>query len=533
MITFYRYAFLNNEYKDVCTKPFVDAYLNELTKYQVDYDIYLNFYGTIKFSTDVPFAYDYANYMTYDVEINRENKRFYYFITSWDISNGVIIIRYELDYWTTFYGEWNIFRRAFLSYSPTHSSGRQYKIPIEYEMKEIVSATIAPNSLNTRTENFGACLVLTGYFYTLASGGEVNKIQPFCGFANLNAITGNNSIVGLRNQAVQFLADIIENQSKAEPLYYKITNAYLFPSQLISDEFKSYVENGDNITLHTEGSGEATINYQIYNKTQIIPLVIFNTEVTYGMYVMNGEQKLYGVTYGTGKHMYKIPNDGITHSITCQLIIDTNLGFSLTLHGINEVVDITDDFSVSLNFDAVDGSVLAQREANKQYAIMNGVIKAGFGAFGAYKNSYSEMPTSLPEGAFENTFDLSRPARAGMAITSGINEIVYQIKDKFNAFNENTYTYSDAYNTYTGICVYLAEVSNEIEVNTAIDAIGYEVNYFMNTWNNVFTLFPINVDICYIKFSYIDIYGSIPSNAISIIKSILTNGTYIHRGNNG
>lgn len=522
MIKFYSGVDITTEYKN--TYRNIRAHLNKFPNFVLnDSNIYLRFNGKLQFNLNVPFLYAYANYIEETKLIDGANKYFYYIITKWEIVNNCLIIEYILDYFHTYYNSWDILRSC-LRFSGKPDENRPHALPLEYELKNQSFGVILPNDLAKRTLPglTDYVLVAEGYFYTLTDKGD-NDISQFCGIvelgenkAHLPPFRATFSLSALRKA----ISSIVEYQNAKLPLPYRVTKFYLFPAVLLADDLVEAYQDGTYFPLYETDVPSNNIGLMI---NSIQDANIFKTKISYGYSIYKDGTNYYPLAYGTAIHQLRIPNDGIEHEIKVNMTLNRYVGFSLLMYGINEVIDITEDFKIDVNFDTVSADVIAQRDANTEYRLMSGIIKASTSAIGMLKGSYTESSGGYMEST---SFDMRSAAKGVENTLIGMQNVVYAVTPKFNTYTENSYPAGDLINTYYGLMAYVGEVENLIEVNNKKEKYGYIVDYDISSKSNFYTY--LNDGRNFVKFSEFEIEGSLPSQFKEAIQSIFLRGTFFN-----
>lgn len=507
--------------------------------YNIQYNenIYLQDRGTITISKN---ALNFNNnifpsYMKWERDYTTKDLPFnkvYYFITDIQFVNDSYVLAYEVDIWHTSIGQWSagfqIIERA-----TNIDVNRPHALIIPYEMKQISSTYELNNTLRLEGDRTVVeegvtkdlfYLVIEGYQYELTTG-EAGNIVPFAGFVRGYSQVKVRPCLFTLEEVRDALSYIVKKQGQenlGQELRYKITKSYILKANLISDNVEKAIRASGFILLASE-TGKY---FEVSTYATTILTNIFLATVSYADQVQIESKNFYAFTYGSGSTQEEIPNDGLIHEISMKFVISQTGGMSIQLFGINKVKDITNDFLVEVNFDQVDGSVIAQRSISSQTAIGNGFIKeiGGFAKAGLGVGASIVKPSFASAGDIISGFE---------EMGYGITQIVESAYPRFNSYYENNYSYSGVYNVILGISLYLAVPSNIKEVEETKNNLGYKV-YYLQT-NVMYDNLPnTNGDIKwqyrnggYQKLSYVDIMkGSIPDRWIEDINRRLLQGVF-------
>lgn len=518
ILTLYSNCRLTKSYNEVIHHNFLDAYLNAfeegVTKYtyEVD-DIYLTRTG--RFNVAMMNASQYkCNYMKLEDTIN--NIKRYYFIDDIEIVNGLCVIDYTEDIFSSYSRDINISKGDISNLRYGIGSNPKF-LPNEYISNNKLNIT----SFNTSNEyTKKVYIILEVSYYKMQSSGVTTDRNTLVGVISEDG-TANNPL-----EQLMFLAfgdcEYLNVQSStpnsfhvgSEDYNYDIINAYIIPK-----EYYDLLNIGSLSSTITIGTGDV-----YYLNTITIGEKKYN-------FSFNNDYKRYAI--GTFDTYVPVDNNGT--NIDCELIATNDLyRFRLILKVGTNILDITHSFNYEMTISVQSADVTQQQAISRELKNNrldldrdNMIAKAITGGVGAI----AKTGLSAYTGDIGGTID---GALGGLDI---VRETYIGLKkndlDKWYT-NYKAYTTNTAVNTKRnvllnvlyGIIDFTISPDNETYINNLIDVIGYKTLIIVNNTdliNNAQESQSYNI----IKFNNVWIYGNFSYSIQTILEDILKKGIKI------
>lgn len=574
------------------TKELLEQYLATLDKpYVQDIDlpnVYTRLNGTINLDT-TPFnkTFNYIKFTEFD-DNNTAKIVCYAFIDSFQIINGLTVIRYTQDIWHTYIGQWEL-RDSLIINSQWRTSGNVSELP----MNPIFNNYHIATSGNKRVS-----LIAKMQFFKLNTTGEPDPDSMFEGYylvAYQKQGVGTYA-ASFNIELTQFsdLLDVIwcdqtrkgtettlsgwdganywvqDRVSQNEIGFYsRIEKFYIVPASWIADS-ESVIKSGlyfgiltDQKTFRidqklkrygTEQSGyQPTPIYvdEIYFAELVVPshdIELFSIDV---------QENAANIAVGFYSSLIKYDFNGhdINYKVLCSVDNDE---FALYLEYEGIKTEITDLFEFSQDYEIINAETVAQRSIANKVNTVKGItgvltnmaqIGVGVATMGAGVPSIPFTTAESPLDAFgipipqQMMKSPTQAARGAGGIVGGVAGIVDNVTNivaantaRYSAFyNANNYTLA-IINAALGFVRAYAEwnyvdIPNLETFTKALDEVGYKVAYITHYLDIAANPDAIGIrkrttDYNVIRFGFVRLTG-LSTEICEAISKILTDGVKI------
>lgn len=574
-ITLYHNCILTPQYTEVFrTKALLKSYLETLDTafsgvLEID-NVYTTLNGTITIDTDVinyETDFNYIRFQEYIVE-EGENpmlaEEVYAFVDSFRIINGLLVINYTTDIWSTYAGRWSL-RESLVTNSYRTIAGEPFEKPLPYiyNPSQITVRSLETYANPDTDDRFD--IVMKIQLYKLISGGNIEyskfKYEGYVVYQGKLTSSGYNKLLNI-NTINDELDDIVFEQQRGywrmhnegtidpDEYYCNITDLFVIPKSWNINNYVVTDADNNKITMPA--------NSMIFYR--LTPIVA-STEIKY--YSVTAEDGYNGgatiISYGIWSNQLKYDYDGINKHLQIHMCLDKDeLHFYLRVNGV--LTEITNQFKMLQDYEPVSPDVLAQREIARKQATIQGIVATVEGASQVALNVASAIATggaseTISEGAnmlmkfnqksLASRLSATNPATTQKGISqaggvvggigkmvNGISSIVFANKAKYLGFQPTNNETDAITNAYYGICTcvitYSAtlmknKIPNYEESNKAVREVGYNVDYITSNLDIISSSITThNV----VKFAFVRIVG-LSGEICDIIADILTNGVKI------
>ena len=497
---------------------------------------------------------DNINYMI--VTLSPNDYKRYYFITNIYELNGLLEINYEIDIFSTYFYKCDILNARIERSSVLNYLGhtiKSYKRPISLTGNLVSSYTssLFPN-INISKTNI---------YIILKTQITLNSTPVFStGSVNYRCFVIDKSFNSLYDVQT-FLTDIISGQRDRkieyrdpgtqhviEQYFYQIGQIYVVPKQYINEVF-----NNSSLVMKT-GSGEE----YLYTYIGSYPFNVVN-HVTLGR---SSAENIIG--YGTIDNIKEYDGFAGENYEISQMTYLSAVDFAIYLLDKDGLMDITSSFEVDIPMTTMDGQTFAQIKTQKALQMLTGLFQIGSGIAntaltggilgemaGVGSGLLSPMSTipkvvagpnasSIMNRAILNEDNFKRNL-IGSGISSmggvlgGVKNII-QANEPFSSSKVNKTAPSGLVNLEYGICTLRARGDIIERQRKFIENTGYIVDEMMG--NEIkFPRDTLGTDIIYgyghfsyyyIKASYVQLVGDIPSDIKLGLCKILQNGIRVY-----
>ena len=535
------------------TKELLEQYLATLDKpYVQDIDlpnVYTRLNGTINLDT-TPFnkTFNYIKFTEFD-DNNTAKIVCYAFIDSFQIINGLTVIRYTQDIWHTYIGEWSL-RESFVKRSNVLRVGEPYRLPLDYINNGELGVKQFNEPISTNDNKFA--IIVKIQIFDLQSGGnpsgvldEQYYIYDFLTYTSTTAYGTKSldTIVQVNNALDDMQQWQNENKwcfslSITTKHYARIVETYVVPFAWFNN--LSLYEPSNNYRLLYEISSGTYRQFNQFSYTN--PRNLLKQWVLDDAIAPIEKEKLFSFGLFTSQIPYKF--DGLNKAIYLYLVINRD-EFGLYLSYDRQMIDISKEFLMLQDYTPSTPDVLAQREIARKVSTVKGItgminnvaqIGVGIATLGAGIPSIPFTTAESPLDAFgipipqQMMKSPTQAARGAGGIVGGITGLVDNITNVIAANKEQYMTFHTAnndsnaiINAYYGLCgLYGINTINDNEVESAINEVGYDVDYFTDNLD----IAPVSADFITVKFAFVKIVGQ-STEICNIIAEILMNGVKI------
>lgn len=528
------------------TKELLEQYLATLDKpYVQDIDlpnVYTRLNGTLNLdSTPFNKSFNYIKFTEFD-DNNIAKIVCYAFIDSFQIINGLTVIRYTQDIWHTYIGQWEL-RDSLIINSQWRMSGNVAELP----MNPIFNRYRIETSGNQKV-----CLIAKMQFFTLNSTGEPDADSMFEGYylVSYQKQGVGTYAASFDTDLTQFydLLDVIwsdqtrkgtettqpgfnganyylttEGGSHSFGFYSRIEKFYIVPSHFICDN-EDNIKQGLYFGILWSGPNQANRTFRIDQKLKRYglqqqgyqPTPIYSNELYFAeliipstdfeMFSIDLTENSHNIAVGFYSSLIKYDFNGhdINYKVVCSINTD-EFAMYLEYEGIK--TEITDLFEYKQDFQVIGAETVAQREiANKVNTIKGitgvitnmaqigvGVATMGAGVpnipFTTAESPLDAFGIPIPQQMMKSPTQAARGAGGivgGVAgIVDNITNIVAANSSRYSAFyNTNNYSMAIINASLGFVRAYAnydyADISNFDTFIKALKEVGYKVAYITN-----------------------------------------------------
>lgn len=530
---------LSNSYKEVFkNKEIFNNYINKSSVSIATFsnlNIYLTFKGKITLNVNIDFTFNCNYFIVYEGTFSNRQKQRAYFITSWEVYNNTLEVEYEIDIWHTWWynKDWRI-RLGLQTRTSIIDENREHSLPVTMNVKN-------QYSLNPYNKNYYDVIVEV-IRYTLTNDGKQSEINCYTGYItyydNPNSINYNLFQKEWDSNFTKYINQFLKDQStgritNGKTYYYSINKIYTVRSFIfdlkVNSETTIVTLSGDGTPSDVDFKGWSLT--AINNANITVPL-LYNLKYNY----LNEDKnkKFYGV--GTVNHIFLVPNDGIIYTPYVNVICNNN-GFSIILRIGDMYEEISDDLTLSLPYDVTDASSRALRDISTKLQAAQGTYMITQGAANILQSTLSSggnVMSSLQRGGVFNIAGTALSSlgnigggiiRGGAQIELGNKQLEAAYTDRYSTLEPKKGS-SSSYlqNCITNIAYWIPDISNEDEMNEALVQTGYIVKYLVT---DIYELDNVTSEFDAVKFDYINLYGNLPCQFISLLSDILSSGVHI------
>lgn len=342
------------------------AYLETLESAALVLDsVYLTYSGTINLDWDAQYFGEITQY-NYMALIN-DDLTLYAFIRDWNYVNGIAVITYDLDIWSSYSPKMTL-RQSMRAATRFPVSDRPYALPVDY----VTNDTPVFTRLASVGDAGNVQAVVVYQFYKLSTDkanvvlrdGRVALMKYGTG-TDESAYTAAGSYKKISTLASQLVAQSgVKNISVSkvtidEDTFYEISSVYLLPASLdLSLATPGTAESRVASVPYDAASGEPEYNVAFYT---------LNTDAL-GVYVaasyaVPADAAILGV--GVPSNIIPIPFDGMEH----QFFINYKAGkytFNLYFEIDGAIYNAEDNFELQLPFTAASAAETQQARIARQ-----------------------------------------------------------------------------------------------------------------------------------------------------------------------
>lgn len=512
----------------------------------------------------------------------------YYFISNITISNNIAIIQYNVDYWhtyrhalggikalgipsqsnysedqykfTTRYGY--LTSSKIVNYSPTNFKLHFYKPPMEYTGNNGINF----KSLALDSEPRGCYLIVTMSRYKTSNSGEYSqrRVDTFIvylaeaynsdskEFSRIHYSHSLNHNDTDYSDYVSILNELLLKSSDPNGVfgknddgfkYYEIISAYAVPTTMASAGANRPLEYSDTYRYYTDyiQYNDVYLILQNFEAIMDMNMALIGTAFDIRKWYITNDFKNYAV----GLFSYVVPLKPNGNDVEVSLkITSTTYQIGIYLNVQNTLYDITDQLEIKLPIQVSDASTMALAQLNRQLEktiLENQKIQAGIDLARSEVKSVSGIVSGVSQSILTGGVGGIGSMITGIAET-GLSIGDFEVKKdninaKLNANSAKVYTSNKGMqvggnggvNAYYGLILLSINADNDVEVENAIKAFGYDcseivnVDQILNLADTVAEREKYNV----VKFIDVTVYGSFPQNVGMILESILKNGVKI------
>lgn len=535
-ITLYKDCILTNSFSEVCDvfhkdengKTTLDRYLDTLEKLVIDAgDVYYTNSG--KFSFDmVGTGYENTdfyvfNYMKFEDEANVNFKR-YCFIDAIAVVNNIAVVSYIEDVWSCYAPSMKM-RKSLLTRSRIVDYGN-WQVPfyspgMEYQGNNF--AKIVQLDERTASGGFPVNIIFQAQLYQLTEQGVPSK--RIVVEVALQKQENKSYDFPLNIALGQIQTMISETSTKTvtwnnESYYLEMYNILLVPSSL-------------NVIQQFVTSISPSIAYT--SQLNLVWLSVLDQQKKEcKSYTIQHDFKKYMI--GTFTNAFNITQNGsdIPVKVTAQC------GFwdmSIYIEFQNQVIDITNSFSVNIPISVQTADVTQQQATAREVADLNAKLGVASGAM-----QIMQGIGSLAEGGAKTAFGLitghagsvlagaSEMNSAPFGIGRGIMNIIGSSK-QLEVANRAMYVTNRGVkananatiNAMYGLVIFEMQPDNEVEVQANIDNAGYLCNEIVDNLLETITTGQTN-KYNVMQFEYVNIYGAFTQRIADALRDILYSG---------
>ena len=535
-ITLYKNCILTNSFSEVCDvfhkdengKTTLERYLDTLEKLVIDAgDVYYTNSG--KFSFDmVRTGYENTdfyvfNYMKFEDEANVNFKR-YCFIDAIAVVNNIAVVSYIEDVWSCYAPSMKM-RKSLLTRSRIVDYGT-WQVPfyspgMEYQGNNF--AKIVQLDERNASGGFPVNIIFQAQLYQLSQQGVPSKrIVVESALQKSSDKTYDFTL----NAALGTVQGIVTESStkkvtwNSEEYYMEIYNILLVPSSL--NVINQFVTSISPTIVYNEGLNIVWLSVLDQQKKEC------------KTYTIPHDFKKYMI--GTYTNAFSIVQNGsdIPVKITAQCGF---WDFSIYIEFQNQVIDITNSFSVNIPISVQTADVTQQQATARELADLNAKLGIASGAM-----QIGQGISSFAEGGAKTAFGLMR-GHAGsvlsgasemnsapFAIGRGVMNIIGSAK-QLDIANRAMYVTNRGVkananatiNAMYGLVIFEMQPDNEVEVQANIDNAGYLCNEIVDNLLETITTGQTN-KYNVMQFEYVNIYGAFTQRIADALREILYNG---------
>lgn len=520
-ITLYKNCILSNDYNEVfeTSGTTLEKYLSTLQSFTTQQElVYMVNSGTFVFELTRPNNWSDIYEFNY-MKVKQGNFVRYCFIDSIVIGNGIAYIDYSEDIWHSYAKAMNL-RNSYLSFSLKlnylNNPIKYAYLPLEYETNDFL------NTIQLADSQY-FYIVAQMQRYTLTTAGEVsNRINYTVCFLRKPPKTVNWTYTAQEvENELQLIANT-QHVKQDDGYYYEFDNYTLIDASLF--ELYKYLNSTSSFVWKTGDTILTAISADI----DLFKLITIEPD-----YTIN--------SIGTLSSMFGVTNNGTQIKIEVELII-YGLDCKILLNYNGKIIDITNDFVITIPYTSLNGETLAQRKIAEQTQIKNGILSIANGVVDTAegitntenirtgtteKRNYSRITGKRT--STKTTYNRQQVYQPNVgAIQGGISGIVngaWDISVATTPRYQNTYGAfvlgNKLHTALKGLCLFKIKPDNLQEVNNMINEVGYRVYEIVG--NEVFQpTDKTNFDL--LKFEFVKVFGSFPQDICNGLKEILLKG---------
>ena len=535
-ITFYKDVRLTSEYNEVIQPSFLEAYLNSKTKYELEVEeMYLTFNGQlpIEKTNELNINYFEFNYMKMFDSANSVTR--YFFIDEITLINGVYLISYTEDLWSSYINKVNIVRGNIsnIRFLKSSDASTPLFLPDDYiSNKKYTINKIYNSDAHGLTKDF--YIVVEYSLYTPQTQGiPVTDRTLHCG-----AITGVNNFVphGYNYSSCEFqLRQLIQYMSvgknaglTTDGSTYKWQNIDIIRAYIVPKVYFSLA----NVTWSTNNQKTIISSVAESSAQRVSAIKDFDTGIFSYSKTIDANKKRFAI--GTFDKPIALIYDGQTIQSELRMFIDENK-FQMTLFIATNVIDLADSFEYEFAISAQTADVTQQQNISRTLKnnqldlergeiITKGAVSFASGLLGTAVGIASGNYVGAAQGALSTTGSL-----IGLHYQMERNDL-----DKW-ALNYPSYATSSSIKTsknlmlncYYGISEFVVDPDNNTYIENLIETIGYKTMFIVNDKTYIDADAASNT-YNIVKFNNLWLTGSISQNLLMAIKSILIKGLKIY-----
>lgn len=569
-ITLYKGCILTHNYQEVFdtkiragkTTSVFEDYLATLKK--ADYDV--NGYVTDNGSFNI--NYSFAGLSPFEcnyVKFTDDSKVVYAFVDRVIRSNNLVTVFYTCDVFHTYFPQCRL-RDSLISNFRKKVDGEHAELPLNYLSNKGLDTAFLGNNVSNQVY-----IIARIQKYKLVSGSDssVRETAYVLISKTDKAVVGtyvqilNNPLFDI-DECIELIQKLesyqgttkifIWNKSLADDNQnYEIDDIYILPEQFNMSTaynvphmaFDMHTDEGSIGNINSFGAitldgvnyfslNIATIRNTILNNDDLVDIEL---EVS-GPYIsLSTDKKTMTILpttkqYGFGfiTNVIELPFNNLGYDINFKFS-GNRLEFKLLMYCNTSIIDITEIFSYMLPFSGITGESYAQRKIAKAQETMKGATKIFNGASKLASSAQNSAAAfvQLSTNPIAANYSINQAAESGRQgismIANGIFDIVMANKEKYqNTYGVNVNT-AGITAALCGMIMVTIDPENIIEVQSAINEIGYSVFYKANDleYGQDITEWNYNV----VKFINAKVVGSATQEVLAEIKQILENGVKV------
>lgn len=457
------------------------------------------------------------------LKITDGSNKIYAFVDSVVRSNSCVTVNYTVDVFHTYFPVCSL-RDSLISNFRKKVDGEHAELPLQYISNNVVT-------FEKLTQNTGVNIIVQLSMYQLVSGGEQEPSRDtrFCliqressegGSATINFATGLASNILNELKQLESSNTLTYNN---KTYYYEIGEVYYIPRDFGIDSIFDTVGSFAQI-----GSSGGLFKY-IFRRT--------NKQNAEFLELLSGsiqnDYKNLGIGFLTSLVKFTSNNTEINYEIVCSY---NSFEFCIMLNIAGTIYDVTKVFAIEVPFRSVTGEQAVSRQIAKNTQIFKGInsIFKGVTQIGAGLSTGAMQVATAGAmgGALTKTMLYGGAVQSGVGVIGGIMTIaegIHEIGIANTEKNQNTYGVNSdsigSLNAHYGLVIFKINSDNDLEVNNAINEIGYSVFYKSNDLEYGQSIEDWDYNV--VRFINAKVVGGCPQVILAQIKQILENGVKV------
>lgn len=568
VITLYKGVILDNSYRTVFsngiplhnpsnTKTWHELYLENLgvsnrkiieipnVYYENNGELIFDYEEIVNNVVESIYEFNYMKIEEYDEEKISMRLRRYCFIQAIRIKNGVVVISYDEDIWSSYISYITKMNKSLMTNSRFHDYRNTY---MNFEIQQVEIPYDGNNELLITHEeitNPMVQIIVELQYYELVQQGEKQKARwvNFCKFFDNNSTTGieiTNRIFSYDTAINKIRNILMPSVSNAKLCWdgenteysMEIGKIYILPAGYDIPVNVSEIESGIFNGLWIK-SNDISLNGCFFPIThedfyQAKLLTIQNDYKNFGL--------------GTLNNLYEIVNNGSDFSYSIFEQCDS-FGFKLFLSFKNQIYDITNEFRIDVPFSVITSEELAQQKVAMSLKDEQYQHSKQQGLFGVVSSFFE---TILGAIGLSNAETWGSATKSAGTEIGGIGKFFSSLENMRHSRITNNLEHSKMYSNSKGtfsvdthrlVCIYgillfKINADNNDLVKNYINEFGYVVNKFVLDFrwlgiDDAINFESKNCNYNYIKFDDMKLYGEFPREIAEVLENIFNKGVKI------